>query len=397
MGFPDLPIGRQDGGRGRPPIHNTMLKVVYLAKDVFEKLKKIPSGKQSEFISNTIRPSLNQFDPNDASVYALTFKFLLDSGIDDAKKTGNYELMTALGHLANDMMPKLEPYLALSEYTTDGTTDQIFVTTLDHKEKITSKDIIGMLEDTKIERILKNVFDLVQILNIVLDAVPQKYHDHVYRKNLTQVKDYIESFKKLFGDYDLGSQVDSDDNLELITGVDLLSESRHLSEKLGSEKDFGKHVPVYETLKSCKEILGELDSLADMKMKKFLESLCKFADNSVRQAWASGINVKLSSYRYDLKENCFIINLINLGDFDITVTGIQCDENQCSIHIFPTNKKSIDVKPTDTVIVAFAPCSQVDDNTKHSIVVEISYIRFSFILLGTDRTFSIPCSAENKF
>lgn len=348
--------------RGRPPGRTKKVMNVSMALDVYNALMKIPEGQRSAFIADKLRPIAKQFDPGPSSVVVLSLKYLLDSAIADSKNRHDYEKLAAVSSLTNEIMPVLNPYLNLCRET-DSEKVQSFGMV---KETDSIKEI---LDNIRASRILEKLKDILKNAEIIHNAVPQRYRDQQYEKNLEETKTLSHAVISLLEKYgDSNPDVESDKIKQEYKVPLILS---------NTEGDFRKGLPMYETTRDCKKILEDSKEISDDTTREFVANACSFVDSSVRRSWGSGIELQMKSYSVDPKRGTFLVTLFNRGYYDVSITDVICDDIQVTFHVRYSSKTG-NIPVLEEVVVEVRPCTLLSEKPEHQVTLEIGYIKITF-------------------
>ena len=357
--------------RGRPPGRTKKVMNVSLAIDVYNALMKISEGQRSSFISDVLKPLTSQFDPGPSSYLALSLKQLVDSAIAESKKENNYEKLAAVSSLANEVMPKLEPYLQLCRE--DSVQNNLEST----EEK---GEIAGIIDSIRIAKALKNLESLLQNAEAIHRAVPMRYQDEQYEKRLEETKVASEAVYRLlerYHDYITKEQFFQNIPQERPEKSGILAKLKTFD----IEGDFRKGLPMFDTVKSCRKVTEDARQILDEETRRFITNTCSFVDSSVRRSWGSGIDIQLSSYRIHPEKGTFLVTLFNRGYYDVSISDVRCDGKQTTFHARTKSGRSHIPVLEESTIEIF-PCVIVAKKEKHTITFEIDYVEFKFELTG---------------
>ncbi len=361
------PLDPDDRLRGRPPGRTRKVMNVSMALDVYNALMKIPEGKRSEFISDILRPVTNQFDPGPSSYLALSLKQLVDSAISESKKENDYEKLAAVSSLANEVMPKLEPYVELCKE--DAVQPLI-------SEVPYEGELGGIIDRIRIARALKKLESLLHNAEIIHKAVPRRYQDKQYEKAVEETEIASAAVSNLLGRYQ-----DYITDERVFKNLPKSEETElpvwHVS--VDKSDDFRKDLPMYDTVKGCQKLLENAKEISDTEIKKFVIDTCSFVDSSVRRSWGSGIDIQLSSYSRH-PEKGFLVKLYNRGQYSVSISNVRCDGDFVTFHA--SVEQGAHLPAYEEVVVEVRPCVSFSKKPIHKVTFEIGYIQFLFELAG---------------
>lgn len=361
------PLDPDDRLRGRPPGKTKKVMNVSLALDVYNALLKVKEGQRSEFISDILRPVTNQFDPGPSSYLALSLKQLLDSAISESKEENDYEKLAAVSNLANELMPKLEPYVDLCKE--DPSQPLI-------SEVPNEGELVEIIDRIRIARTLKKLESLLKNAKTVHKAVPLRYQDSQYEKIFEETEIASVAVSNLFGrfqDYITDEQV--------FKNLPKAEETEIPFWKVPVDKldDFRKDLPMYDTVKGCQKLLEDAKEISDAEIRKFVIDTCSFVDSSVRKSWGSGIDLQLSSYKIHPEKGIFFVALYNRGQYGVSINNVRCDGSSVTFHarFGPGNHH---LPPRKESLVEVIPCTNLTKKPKHNVTFEVGYVEFTFEL-----------------
>jgi hypothetical protein len=356
--------------RGRPPGKTKKVMNVSLALDVYNAMMKVPDGKRSEFISDILRPVTNQFDPGPSSYLALSLKQLVDSAIYESKKENDYEKLAAVSSLANEVMPKLEPYVELCKGDSVQTTSEVVRD---------GGEIDEIIDKIRIARTLKRLESSLLNAEVIHNAVPLRYQDKEYEKILEKTKVLLAAASHMLARYiDYGTEEHVFQNVV----VEKPKESGILTNFTSyvAEYDFRNDLPMEETVRNCHRVLEDADEISDKEIKKFIKDACSFVDSSVRRSWGSGIDIQLSSYSIHPENGTFLVNLYNRGQYSVSISNVRCDGDSVTFHA--SLELGEHLSAHEEAVVEVWPCVSFSKKPTHKATFEIGYIQFLFELAG---------------
>lgn len=365
------PPDPDDRLRGRPPGKTKKVMNVSLALDVYNALMKVKEGQRSEFISDILRPVTNQFDPGPSSYVALSLKQILDSAISESKKENDYEKLTAVSSLANELMPKLEPYVDLCKE--DPSQPLI-------SEVPNEGELVVIIDRIRIARALKKLESLLKNARTIHKAVPLRYQDKQYGKTLEETEIASAAAYNLFRRYqDYITDEQAFKNLPQPEVTEL--PVRHASDD--KSDNFHKGLPMYDTIKGCQELLENAKEISDEEIKKFVIDTCSFVDSSVRRSWGSGIDIQLSSYKIHPEKGTFLVNLYNRGQYSVSISNVRCDGDYVTFHASMDLDEHLPAH--EEAVVEVRPCISFSEKSTHKVTFEIEYLEFTFELEKRNR------------
>ncbi|MDE1861274.1 MAG: hypothetical protein KGI33_00010 [Thaumarchaeota archaeon] len=356
--------------RGRPPGRTRKVMNVSLAIDVYNALMKISEGQRSSFISDVLKPLTSQFDPGPSSYLALSLKQLVDSAISESKKENDYQKLAAVSSLANEVMPKLEPYLELCK---ESDSTQRVSEELPQE----SSEIAGIVDSIRIARALKKLESLLQSAETIHRAVPLRYHNEQYEKRLEETKVASEAVRRLLGRY--GDYLTEEQVFKNIPQGG--PEESGILTKLKTfdpEDDFRKGLPMHDIVKGCRKVTEDAKQILDEETRGFVTDTCSFVDNSVRRSWGAGIDIQMSSYSIHPEKGTFLVTLYNRGQYGASIHGVKCDGDAVTFHA--SLKSGNHLPAHEESVVEVRPCIGISKKPTHTVTFEIEFLEFSFEL-----------------
>lgn len=363
------PLDPDDRLRGRPPGRTKKVMNVSLANDVYKALMKIPEGKRSEFISDMLRPTTSQFDPGPSSELALTLKRVLDSAISESRTKSDYEKLTAVSTLADEIMPKLDPFIALCQETEGKESPQ-----RDIPQAIEIETIVSGI---RAARTLRRLQSVLRNAEIVHSAVPQRFRDESYEKNLEKTRVALAAVSNLIARY---AEYLTDE--QAFKDVEGPGKSNMHSHIMPERQDFRRGLPMHDILEGCNKGFEDAGEIPERELQKFISDTCTFVENSVKRSWGSGIELEMQFYAVHPEKKTFLVTLFNSGHYDISIHLVKCDGVVTIFHD-AYEERPLHIPVLENATIEVYPCVSILEREEHRITFEVEYNKFSFTVKGT--------------
>src|SRR5579885_29655 len=354
------PLDPDDRFRGRPPDGGRKVMNVSFAKDVYDGIMKVREGSRSSFISDFLRIITRQFDPGPSSYLALELKRLIDEAIAKSRKENNYEKMAAVSSLANEVVPKLEPYLDLCKE--EGPEEKA-------SDKMPAVAEIGtIMEGIRAGHALERLGALLDDAKTIHGAVPSLFRDDQYKKQVEQTRMASTAVSKLLAAY--RNYITTEDDIGERKGKQEIQCIRGTR----GVPDFRRGLPMGDTVNGCARLSEDAKEISDEKVRAFVMETCSFVDRSVRRSWGSGIDLVL--HACERVGGYLVLGVFNRGYYGVLVSGARCDgEEDVSIS---GRKEPYYLPPLALSEVGIVPCSMAYPAARHTVTLVIGYLDFSF-------------------
>ena len=345
-------------------------------------------GGISKFLNRILDPISETMDPGPASPILLEFWNGLADRMVSLVKEGELDIAISLGHVLVDIKPIVQPYLDLCEEEEDETDitkndnlniDAISVSNYDDEnhtlENITQDDVADMINDVLVVKLSGQLYDLLHVTQMMLQKVPEQYKTRWYSDSLDDVSIKTKVTEKILKKYDAEMLQQEEENKNNDMDVNVNSDYAH---------DFRKDMPIFETLKQCKEIKQKSKGMQNQSIRRFVVQSCEFVVDLIRKAAGAGIDMNLEEYRWDEKTHSYFVDLFNCGEYDIDILEVWCDGERCSMHAWYTENNKSHLPAGKAGKIQFYPFSQVTDTSKHNITIKTLYKEFSFLIQGKE-------------
>ena len=364
----------RDGGH--KPMH-----ISFNAKNRKALAKIKDKGGISQYLNRILDPISETMDPGSASPILLEFWNGLADKMASLVKEGELDTATTIGHVLVDIKPIVQPYLDLCEEDNKDTDiaakddilniDAISVNNYDDEhilESITQDDVSDMINDVLVVKLSEQLYHLLQTAQLILQKIPSQYKTEWYLDVIDELSiktKVIEKILKKYGAEILPQENSKDDNVN--------SYSAH---------DFRKGLPIFDTLKQCKEIMQKTKGIQNQNIRKFVSQSCEFVQDMITKAAGAGIDLNLEEYKWDEKTHSYFVDLFNCGKYDIDILEVWCDGKQCSMHAWYKENSRSHLPAGNTNKIQFFPYGTITDTSKHNITIKTLYKEFSFLIQG---------------
>ena len=380
------PQDKRSGPKPRDGGHKPM-HISFNAKNRKALAKIKDKGGISPYLNRILDPISETMDPGPASPILLEFWNGLVDKMTSLVKEGELDTATTIGHVLVDIKPIVQPYLDLCEEDDEDkddvaakdddilNIDAISVNNYDDDkhtlESITQDDVADMINDVLVVKLSSQLYNLLDVTQMMLQKMLNQYKTRWYYDGLDDVSIKIKVAEKILKKY--GADMQEEENKNNDMDVNANSDYDH---------DFRKDLPIFDTLKQCKEIKQKSKGMQDQSIRKFVFQSCEFVEDLIRKAAGVGIDMNLEEYRWDEKTHSYFVDLFNCGKYDIDILEVWCDGERCSMHAWYTGNNKSHLPPGKSGKIQFYPFSQVTDTSKHNITIKTLYKEFSFLIQG---------------
>ena len=382
------PQDKRSGPKPRDGGHKPM-HISFNAKNRKALAKIKDRGGISPYLNRILDPISETMDPGPASPILLEFWNGLVDKMASLVKEGELDTATTIGHVLVDIKPIIQPYLDLCEEDDEGkddvaakennilNIDAISVNNYDDDkyalESITQDDVADIINNILVIKLAGQIYNLLDITQMMLQKIPNQYKTRWYSDGLDDVSTKIKVTEKILKKYNVDMSQQEEENKNNDTDANANSDYGH---------DFRKDLPIFDTLKQCKEIKQKSKGIQNQSIRKFVFQSCEFVENLIRKAAGAGIDMNLEEYRWDEKTHSYFVDLFNCGKYDIDILEVWCDGERCSMHAWYTENSKSHLPAGKASKIQFYPFSQVTDTSKHNITIKTLYKEFSFLIQG---------------
>ena len=344
-------------------------------------------GGISRYLNRILDPISETMDPGPASSILLEFWNGLADKMASLVKEGELDTATTIGHVLVDIKPIVQPYLDLCEEDKDETDitkddnldiDSIYVNnSYDDEsnsfESITKDDVEDMINDVLIVKLSGQLYDLLHVTQMMLQKIPEEYKTGWYPDGMDDLSTKAKVTEKILKKYD--AEVLQEKEAKNDNSINGNTSSDHTH-------DFRKALPIFDTLKQCREIKQKLKGIQNQSIRKFAIQSCESVEDLTKKAAGAGIDMNLEEYRWDENTYSYFVDLFNCGKYDIDILEVWCDEERCSMHAWYAENSRSHLPAGQAGKIQFYPFSQVTDTSKHNITIKTLYKEFSFLIQG---------------
>jgi len=386
------PHDKRSGPKPRDGGHKPM-HISFNAKNRKALAKIKDKGGISQYLNRILDPISETMDPGPASPILLEFWNGLADKMASLVKEGELDTATTIGHVLVDIKPIVQPYLDLCEEDDEEkdiatkeddilNIDAISVNNYDDKhtlESITQDDVSEMINDVLVVKLSEQLYNLLQTTQRILQKIPSQYKTKWYSDSTDELSiktKVTEKILKKYGTEILQQQENAkDDNL------DVNSDSTH---------DFRKDLPIFDTLKQCKEITQKAKGIQNKSIRSFISESCEFVQDTANKVASLGIDINIESYRWDEESNSYFVDLFNCGNYDVDISEVCCDEQKCFMHAWYAKSSNSHLPADKANTIQFRPCRPANDTAiaEHKVTIKTQYKEFFFVIKGKKSGFN---------
>jgi len=332
----------------------------------------------SQFLNRILDPISETMDPGPASPILLEFWNGLADKMANLVKEGELDTATTIGHVLVDIKPIVQPYLDLCEEDeeTDIAKDNILnidtisVNNYDEHtlESVTYDDVSDMINDVLVVRLSEHLYHLLQTAQLILQKIPSQYKTEWHSDGTDELSIKTKVTEKILKKY----------------SVEILPQENSKDDNVNSDPahDFRKGLPIFDTLKQCKEIIKKAKGIQNQSIRKFVSQSCEFIQDVITKAAGAGIDMNLEEYKWDEKTHSYFVDLFNCGKYDIDILEVWCNGERCSMHAWYKGNSRSHLPAGNTNKIQFFPYGTVTDTSKHNITIKTLYKEFLFLIQG---------------
>ena len=370
------PHDKRSGPKPRDGGHKPMH--VSLNADNRKALEKIKEKQGiSPFLNKLLKPIAEQLDPGPASPILLEFWNGLTGKVASLVKEDDLDTAIALGHVLIDIKPAIQPYLDLCEEDENCNTtkknldiDAISGNNDYTLDSMTRDNVADIINDVTVVKLLESLYDVLQNLQLMLDRVPYQYKTKWYSNGMDELYIKTSVTEKILAKYvDVLQQKQSTDKSLDVTGSE-------------STDNFRKNLPIFDTLKQCKEITQKTKGVQNYDIRSFVSESCEFVQDTTNRITSLGIDINMESYRWDERSHSYFVELFNCGNYDVDISEVWCDGQKCLMHAWYTKSSNSHLPVNQANKIQFRPCKPANDSSEHKIVIKTQYKEFSFVIKG---------------
>jgi len=331
----------------------------------------------SQFLNRILDPISETMDPGPASPILLEFWNGLADKMASLVKEGELDTATTIGHVLVDIKPIVQPYLDLCEEETDIAKDNILnidtisVNSYDNEhtlESVTYDDVSDIINDVLVVKLSEQIYHLLQTTQLILQKIPSQYKTEWHSDGIDELSIKTKVTEKILKKY----------------GAEILPQENSKDDNVSSDAadDFRKGLPIFDTLKQCKEIIKKAKGIQNQSIRKFVSQSCEFTQDMITKASGAGIDMNLEEYRWDEKTHSYFVDLFNCGKYNIDILEVWCNGERCSMHVWYKGNSRSHLPAGNTNKIQFFPYGTVTDTSKHNIIIKTLYKEFSFLIQG---------------
>jgi hypothetical protein len=275
-----------------------------------------------------LKPIAEQLDPGPAYPILLEFWNGLIDKVASLVKEDDLDAAIALGHVLIDIKPAIQPYLDLCEEDEIGNTSKnnldIDVLSTSHYytfDSMTRDNIVDIINDVTTVKLLEQLYDVLQNLQLMLERVPRQYETKWYSDGRDELYIKTSVTEKILKKY----------------GIDVLQQEQSIDESLDmmdseSTGNFRKDLSIFDTQKQCKEITQKAKGVQNYSIRSFVSESCKFIQDTINKFDSLGIDINMEFYKWDESSHSYFVELFNCGNYDVDILEVWCDAQKCLMH-----------------------------------------------------------------